>query len=144
MLSHTTEIRVRYAETDRMGFAYHGHYLTWFEVARVQLLDAFDCPYRDLEAEGYFLPVLRAEVKYRIPLTFDDRVALTVEMKEKPGLRIFLQYTVRRDGKITASGLTEHAFIDRKGRPQRPPEKFLHAIEKAWTETPPGRLEPKE
>lgn len=132
MLSSVTEIRVRYAETDRMGFAYHGHYLTWFEVARVRLLDTFNCPYRELEEQGYFLPVLKAEIKYRLPVTFDDQVRITVRMTEKPTLRIRLEYLVTRADQTTATGLTEHAFIDRKGRPQRPPEAFLKAVNDAW------------
>ena len=61
MLRVTTSIRVRYQETDKMGIAYHGNYFTWLEVARIHLLDSIGCPYKELEEDGYFLPVIRCE-----------------------------------------------------------------------------------
>lgn len=130
MILSTTEIRVRYAETDRMGIAYHGNYLTWFEVARVNMLDEIGCPYRDLETIGYMLPVLEASVRYRRPLTFDDRAIVEAVIREKPSLRIHVTYTVRCNGEIAATGLTRHAFINPDGKPVRPPEKFLAAVER--------------
>ena len=132
MLSSQTAVRVRYAETDKMGFVYHGHYLTWFEVARVRMLDEFGCPYRDLEERGYFLPVLKAELQYRRPLTFDEEALIIVTMKEKPSLRIHLHYEVKREKETCATGYTEHAFIDSQGRPRRPPEDFLQTLKQLW------------
>src|SRR5690606_26804974 len=95
MISSTTEIRVRYAETDRMGVAYHGNYMAWFEVARVNMLDELGCPYLQMEADGFRLPVLEVSVRYRRPLTFDDRVTIEAVIGEKPSLRIKIDYTLR-------------------------------------------------
>lgn len=132
MIISETEIRVRYAETDKMGFVYHGNYLTWFEVARVRLLDDLNCPYADLEEEGYFLPVLKADLRYRKPLTFDDRAMVRVFLRERPGLRIALDYEVVSREEVCTTGHTLHAFIDPKGKPKKPPTRFLEAVAAAW------------
>ncbi len=130
MISSATEIRVRYAETDMMGVAYHGNYMAWFEVARVNMLDELGCPYRDMETDGFRLPVLEVSVRYRRPVTFDDRVTIEAVMKEKPSLRIKIDYTVRCRGEVTAEGFTRHAFINREGQPARPPSIFRELMEK--------------
>lgn len=129
MITSTTEIRVRYAETDMMGVAYHGNYMAWFEMARVHMMDELGCPYREMEANGFRLPVLEVSVRYRRPVTFDDRVMVEAVMKEKPSLRIRIDYTLRSQGKITAEGFTLHAFINTKGQPVRPPENFRELID---------------
>lgn len=132
MIRSSTEIRVRYAETDMMGVAYHGNYVTWFEVARVNMMDELGCPYRQMEAEGFLLPVLEVSVRYRQPLTFDDRVTIALVVKEKPSLRIRIDYTVLSDGNVTAEGFTRHAFINRDGRPVRPPENFRALMDECF------------
>lgn len=132
MITSETEIRVRYAETDKMGFVYHGNYLTWFEVARVRLLDDMGCPYLQLEEEGYYLPVLQADLRYRKPLTFDDRVTVRVILRERPGLRISLEYEVVCRDEVHTTGNTLHAFIDQNGKPKKPPQSFLRAVAKHW------------
>jgi acyl-CoA thioester hydrolase len=124
MISSTTDIRVRYVETDRMGFAHHGNYLAWFELARVQMMDDVNYPYREMEEDGYLLPVLEVSVKYLRSVTFDDRVTIEATMAEKPALRMQIDYTVRCAGEITATGFTRHAFINRKGQPVKPPPRF--------------------
>lgn len=130
MISSISEIRVRYVETDRMGFAHHANYLTWFELARVQMMDELGFPYREMEEAGYLLPVLEASVNYRKPVTFDDRILLEVEMREKAGLRMRIDYTIRHRGEVTATGFTRHAFINPTGQPTKPPRRFLEIIEK--------------
>lgn len=129
MISSTTEIRVRYAETDMMGVAYHGNYMAWFEVARVNMLDELGCPYRQMETDGFRLPVLEVSVRYRRPLTFDDRVTIEAVLKNNPSLRIKIDYTVRCRGEITAEGFTRHAFINHSGQPTRPPVAFRQILD---------------
>jgi|SRR5690625_1881243 len=129
MISSTTEIRVRYAETDMMGIAYHRNYLTWFEVARVKMLDEINCPYRALELQGFRLPVLEVSVRYLQPLTFDDRATVKATISKKPMLRIEVDYEIRSEDKLIATGFTRHAFINPEGRPTRPPSDFLAAVE---------------
>jgi acyl-CoA thioester hydrolase len=129
MIQSSTEIRVRYAETDMMGVAYHGNYMAWFEVARVNMMDELGCPYRQMEEEGFRLPVLEVSVRYRRSLTFDDRVTIQTVIKEKPSLRIRIDYSLRCHGKVTAEGFTLHAFINRDAHPVRPPPRFRQLMD---------------
>ena len=75
MLSASVDIRVRYKETDQMGVVYHANYFTWFEIARIELLDQMGCPYLDLEKKGYLLPVLTCSASFQSPafLMIDSR-----------------------------------------------------------------------
>lgn len=132
MISCLTEIRVRYAETDMMGFAHHGNYMAWFEQARVQMMDEVGCPYRDMEAEGYRLPVLEVWVQYKKPVTFDDRVTVEAVMKEKATLRMQIDYTIRCRGEVTALGHTRHVFINRNGAAVKPPLRFRELMAKEF------------
>jgi acyl-CoA thioester hydrolase len=124
MIVSRTEVVVRYAETDMMGVVYHGSYLPWFEIGRTTLLREQGLPYRDLENAGYRLPVLEVNARYLRPALYDDRLEIVTTLREKPALRIRLEYEVRRDGELLATGSTLHAFIDRQGRPVRPPPDF--------------------
>ena len=133
MLHTRTAVTVRYAETDMMGIVYHGAYLPWFEVGRTALLREHGLPYRDLEAEGYRLPVLELGVKYLRPALYDDTVHICTTLREKPSVRIRLEYELRRGEELLATGWTLHAFIDREGRPVRPPARFLTAMHTAFT-----------
>lgn len=121
MIQSRSEIVVRYAETDMMGVVYHGSYLPWFEVGRTTLLKEMGIVYRQLEADGYRLPVLEVAVKYFRPALYDDTITIVTTLREKPLLRIRLDYEVRRGDELLATGNTVHAFIDREGKPVRPP-----------------------
>ncbi|MBL9190072.1 MAG: acyl-CoA thioesterase [Opitutaceae bacterium] len=121
MIVSRTQIVVRYAETDMMGVVYHGNFLPWFEVGRTTLLKELGLPYRQLEAEGFRLPVLEVGVKYLRPALYDDTVTIVTTLREKPLLRIRLEYEARRGNELLATGHTVHAFIDREGKPVRPP-----------------------
>ena len=124
MIRSLSLITVRYAETDMMGVVYHANYLPWFEVGRTTLFTELGISYRRLEEEGYRLPVLEANVRYLRPAVYDDTLEVTTLLRERPLLKIRLEYEVRRDGELLATGNTLHAFVDRQGRPIRPP---------AWT-----------
>ena len=124
MVSHTAEVRVRYAETDQMRVVYHANYLVWFEVARVRLLEAHGSSYPELEARGFRLPVLEAAVKYHAPARFDDALAVTATITEMKGARIAIGYEVRRGETLLCTGQTRHAFVGLDGVPRRPPEGF--------------------
>ena len=121
MVESRTQVTVRYAETDMMGVVYHGNYLPWFEVGRTTLLKELGLPYRRLEEEGYRLPVLEVSARYLRPAVYDDTVTIVTRLHERPLLRIRLEYEVRRGDELLATGHTVHAFIDREGRPVRPP-----------------------
>ncbi len=121
MIESRSQVTVRYAETDMMGIVYHGNYLPWFEVGRTTLLKECGFPYRDLEAQGFMLPVIELGVKYQRPALYDDQLTIITRLKERPTLRIHLEYEVRRDDELLVTGFTTHAFINRSGEPVRPP-----------------------
>lgn len=121
MIQSRAQVVVRYAETDMMGVVYHGNFLPWFEIGRTTLLKEMGLPYRQLEAEGYRLPVLEVGAKYIRPALYDDTITILTTLKERPLLRIRLDYEVKRDEELLATGFTVHAFVDREGKPVRPP-----------------------
>ena len=125
MIYSETEIRVRYAETDKMGIAYHANYFTWFEVARVQMLDELGVPYRDLEAEGYLLPVLECRAKFLRSAFFDDLLTIKTFIEEPPLARIQVRYEVVRGEELLCKGETVHGFVNTDGEVTRPPARFV-------------------
>ncbi len=128
MIQSRTQVTVRYAETDMMGVVYHGNYLPWFEIGRTTLLREQGLPYRQLEEDGFRLPVLEVAVKYLRPAVYDDTVTIVTTLRERPLLRIRLEYEVYRGEELLATGSTVHAFIDRSGRPVRPPPAFSETM----------------
>lgn len=128
MIQSQAKVTVRYAETDMMGVVYHGSYLPWFEIGRTTLLKEHGLPYRALEAEGFRLPVLEVNAKYFRPALYDDEITIVTTMREKPLLRIKLDYEVLRGSERLATGSTLHAFIDKAGRPVRPPSAFIEKM----------------
>ncbi|MFL2911873.1 MAG: acyl-CoA thioesterase [Opitutales bacterium] len=129
MLSSSTKIRVRYEETDQMGVVYHAKYFNWFEVARIQLLDEIGIPYKELEKEGYFLPVLSCSAIFKHPAHFDDRLIIKLEISLASLLRLKVAYEVWRKDLMIATGTTEHAFISKDGKVIRPPASFVTLLE---------------
>ncbi len=132
MISSRAEVVVRYAETDMMGVVYHGSYLPWFEIGRTTLLREQGLPYRELESAGFRLPVLEVNARYLRPALYDDVLTIVTTLREKPVLRIRLEYEVRRGDDLLATGWTLHAFIDRSGKPVRPPPAFASRMAEAF------------
>ena len=132
MLSASVDIRVRYKETDQMGVVYNANYFTWFEIARIELLDQMGCPYLDLEKKGYLLPVLTCSASFQSPAFFDDRLQVKVEITKIPLVRVQASYEVRRGSELLVTGQTEHAFVSSAGRVVRPPENFLNLAKKSF------------
>ncbi len=132
MIHIISHIRVRYAETDRMGVVHHRNYLVWFEAVRVLMLDEIGIPYREMEARGHYIPVLSANIEYKRPASFDDRLDIHLFMREKPRVRFQMHYEVRREDILLATGTTGHGVIDKNGKALRPPEYFLDKINAAW------------
>ncbi len=132
MIQSRTQVTVRYAETDMMGIVYHGSYLPWFEIGRTTLLKEQGIVYRQLEAEGYHLPVIEVGIKYHRPALYDDTVTIVTTLREKPGLRIRLEYEVYNGGALLVTAHTQHAFIDKQGRPVRPPPVFTERMKELF------------
>jgi acyl-CoA thioester hydrolase len=119
-----SQMRVRYAETDQMGIAYHGSYFVWFEVARVDYLRQLGLTYRDLEEqENLHLPVIEAQARFLKPSFYDDLLEVRARLTELRGARVSFEYEVHRDGsdEMLATGRTSHAAVERGGRPRRIP-----------------------
>lgn len=118
-----TTTRVRYPETDRMGIAHHTHYFTWFELGRTELMRQVGCAYGDLEEHsGIFFPVVEASADFLASARYDEVVTITTRLVRARGVRVRFTYVItREDGTVLATGRTEHASVDRRGRPQRLP-----------------------
>lgn len=119
-----TRTRVRYPETDRMGVAHHTHFMVWFELGRTELMREAGCTYAELEdRDGIFFPVVKAEAAYHAPARYDEELLVTTRLASVRGARVRFEYSVSResDGVQLASGSTEHAAVDRTGRPRRVP-----------------------
>jgi acyl-CoA thioester hydrolase len=132
MIRSQVEVTVRYAETDMMGIVYHANYLPWFEVGRTTLLKEIGVPYRKLEEEGFRLPVLEVSAKYLRPALYDDTLDILTTLRDRPLLRVYLEYEVRRGDDLLATGATVHAFVDRNGKPVRPPPWAVEMIARAF------------
>jgi acyl-CoA thioester hydrolase len=132
MIQSRVQVTVRYAETDMMGIVYHANYLPWFEVGRTTLLKEIGVSYRKLEEEGFRLPVLEVAAKFLRPAVYDDTLEVTSTVDERPRLRIRIAYEVRRSGELLATGTTLHAFVDKEGRPVRPPPWVVERFDQAF------------
>jgi acyl-CoA thioester hydrolase len=120
-----TRLRVRYAETDRMGVVYYANYFVWFEVARTEWLRETGWTYREMELDGVSLPVIEAHAEYRRPARYDDEIEIRTRMQVLTPVRVRFDYDVWRAGDDVplASGHTVHAALDVHGRPCRLPAR---------------------
>ena len=121
----TSRVRVRYAETDTMGVVYYANYLVWFEVGRTDLLRATGWSFREMEGEGFSLPVVEAHCEYRVSAKYDDEIEVRTTGASVSPVRVRFDYEVIRagDAVVLATGHTVHAVLDRSGRPRRLPER---------------------
>ncbi len=126
MIENHTTVRVRYADTDQMGLVYHARYLEWFEIGRTELLRELGLPYATLEEKGWLLPVIEVRSRYKTPARYDQIVSIISQIRELPRARIHIDYILKgEDGTLLAEGYTEHIFINKDGRPLRPPQEFI-------------------
>lgn len=126
--------RVRYRECDPMGVVYHTHYLDYFEAGRTEALRDLGIRYRDLEADGIIMPVVKVNVRYRGPAHYDDILVVDVRFSEVPEVRVPIDYTVRRDGEpeTLATGHTTLCFLDaERRRPMSAPDGVRTAFNAA-------------
>ncbi|GAB2549676.1 acyl-CoA thioesterase [Rufibacter soli] len=129
MFESEVQIRVRYAETDQMGYVYYGNYAAYFEVARTETFRQLDIHYKEMEAEGVMMPVLELKCKYIKPARYDDLLKVKLFVREKPrGARIKFEYEVYNEAQeLLTIGETMMVFVDMKsGRPTAVPAE-IHA-----------------
>lgn len=131
MYEFETQIRVRYAETDQMGYVYYGHYFTYFEVARVESLRALGYAYKKLEEDGVMLPVLEQHIKYHLPATYDELITIKVQIKQKPSVRLVFNYACyNQSHQLLTTAETTLVFINKAtGKPTRPPDVMQSLFE---------------
>ena len=122
--------RVLYADTDRMGVTYYGHYFRFFEAARNEYFRALGLPYTECEKKGIFLPVGDAHAKYLAPSTYDDDLIIRTSVSHLGASSIRFQYQViqSKTNKIITTGETLHVFVDRKMKPCRIPEEIKNKV----------------
>jgi acyl-CoA thioester hydrolase len=130
MYQHQTTLRVRYAETDQMGFVYYGEYATYFEVARVEAMRSLGISYKELEDTGVFMPVLDFHVRYIKPGKYDDVLTISTKIAVLPVLKIrFVYETTNALGELLNQAETELVFLNRTNlRPVKAPELLLEKL----------------
>lgn len=127
--SHSV-VHVRFAETDKFGYAYHGAYFAWFEVGRTDWLRARGMTYVDLMNRDLHLPVVSTDAKFLRPVSYDDAIEIITNLTLVSGVRLRFEYELRREGQTPCltRAHTEHAAVDGSGRPRRFPEDILRLL----------------
>lgn len=124
-----TDIRVIYGDTDQMGVVYYANYLRYFEAGRNEYIRAMGLRYRDFEAQfRLMLPVVEAQVSYRVPARYDDLVTVETYVAEVRRASARFEYRIVRDGEIMATGHTLHACVDLEGRVTRMPRELVERL----------------
>lgn len=130
MITKDIQVRVRYGETDQMGFLYHAHYVAYYDVARTEMLRSIGLSNVELEANGYMLPVLEVNVNYKNPAHYDDLLTVRVSLLEMPRVKMTFHYEIfRPDGDLINKATVTLAFMDSSTkRACRPPASFLDVL----------------
>lgn len=121
---HEISIRVRYCETDAMGFLHHANFINYYEMGRTELLRAQGGCYRDIEAAGLFLVVVKLECRYQVPARYDDLLTLRTKVERVSAVKIEHSYRLLRGDQLLATAYSVLACVDREGRVQRLPESI--------------------
>ena len=132
MLCSETKIRVRYGETDRMGYLYYGHYPEYFEVSRTDLIRSMGISYREIEDQGIIMPVKSLTVDYKLPALYDELLTVESCLKDLPEVKLSIDYKIfNQENKLICTGNTVLAFVDAGTlRIRRAPAFFLDAVRK--------------
>lgn len=130
MFTHTTKVRVRYGETDQMGYMYYGNYAEFFEVGRVEMLRSLGMTYSGMEESGIIMPVLELKCKYLKPALYDEEISIKVIMQKMPGIRIHFLYELYNEKEeLIHIGETSLVFVNQKtNRPCLPSAEFLNRV----------------
>ncbi|MBI9070454.1 MAG: acyl-CoA thioesterase [Melioribacteraceae bacterium] len=131
MITNVTQLRVRYADTDKMQFVYNGKYLEYFEVGRCELLRTYGLPYSEIETEGYQLPLIETGLVYRNPAFYDELLDIEAKVTVLYSPKIHIEYEVRRHetGELLVTGFTDHVFIlESTKKATRPPKFYIEKL----------------
>lgn len=114
---NTTQLRVRYYETDKMGVVHHSNYIRWFEMGRTELLRSLGSTYKEVEEAGLMLPVIHLDCTYLKPAFYDDLVEIKTKVSSYTGVKIMFSYQLMREGELLVTGTTTHCWTDRQMKP---------------------------
>jgi acyl-CoA thioester hydrolase len=130
MITFENKLRVRYGETDKMGYVYYGNYPLYYEVGRTELMRHFGFPYYKIEEMGFMLPVKNLNVKYYKPAVYDDLLTIKTIIKELPKAKITFYYEIYNENKeLLNQGETTLVFIDENSRkPRRAPDELIKQL----------------
>lgn len=131
MITHQTEIKVRYGETDQMGVVYHGNYAHYLEIGRLEWLDAIGVSYKQMEANGIMLPVASMDLKYSKPAFYDDILTIKTTLLKRPTASIEFAYEIHNSsGELLTTAYTKLAFVNMKSNfPMRCPQYILDELQ---------------
>ena len=134
MIKTETTLRVRYGETDQMGFVYYGVYAQYYEVGRVEAMRSLGFSYKEMEESGVLMPVINLTINYKKPALYDDEVRIVTTVKEIPGLRITFDYECYNQKNVLLNtGTVTLVFIDKqKNKPMQPPQWFMDGFMKKF------------
>jgi acyl-CoA thioester hydrolase len=130
LTEHTITIRVRYPEVDGMGYLHHSRYLQYFEMGRVELLRSLGHSYAEMEKQGIYFVVVKAQISYKAPARYDDVLTLTTRLVKQTHVRYDHTYELRREHTLVAEGTTTIACVDRSGELIQIPDWLLEPAEK--------------
>ena len=131
MATSQIEIRIRYGETDQMGFCYYGNYAQFLEVARVETLREQGISYKELEENGILLPVRNYSIKYIAPAKYDDIIQINTEISDIKNSQIIFKYSIYLEQKLIATAITELVFVSKENyKPMKAPADFKFLAEK--------------
>ena len=129
MKNFSSEIKVRYCETDQMGLVHHGSYINYFEEARIAWISNLGFSYSEMEKSGIILPVSKLNVNYLRPAYFDDNLLISVELAELPTSRLIFNYTIKKEEEVIVTGTTVLAFLNKETKkPVKCPDYMLEKV----------------
>lgn len=135
MLKHFTELRVRYADTDQMKFAYNGKYFEYFEVGRTEMMREVGLPYEVIEKSGFFMPVIETKIHFFQPAFYDELLVIETWVEKLPTSKVHIDHIIKAKDRdvVICEGYVELAFLDAKTkRPTRAPKLFIDAVKKYY------------
>lgn len=132
MISHDTQVRVLYRDTDKMGVVYHANYIVYYEAARNEMFRSIGLPYTELEAMNIVMPIVEVESKYKAPAYYDDLLTVRATIKELPEVRAIVEYEIFNEaGTLINTGKTVLGYVNtERMRPCRAPQKFINELQK--------------
>ena len=130
MINGEIKLRVRYSDTDQMGYVYYGRYASYYEVARVELFRSLGFSYKNLEEEGIGMPVIDMDTKYLLPIKYDEEIIIKTRIEELPSSKIIFYYDIfNKKNNLANSAKTTLTFINLSSKkPVRIPKELSELI----------------